>query len=197
MLRLRSRRNGFARRRPPSAWRGRCNSLRPYHHDDIPIEAAHAAQQAFERELVYPAGDQGGYIRLLQSEQVSGLGLGQLAALEDVADFTDELRFQQLFLGPLETEVGENVAAAAFDGEFGFHRRLVARMERSAIRERSSHSRGGPRISLALHPGYVCRRAIQWTASSPPALELAATLVTRDRAIIAYGEMGNVSVLAC
>lgn len=29
------------------------------------------------------------------------------------------------------------------------------------------------------------------------ARELAATLVTRDRAIIAYGEQGNVSVLAC
>ena len=29
------------------------------------------------------------------------------------------------------------------------------------------------------------------------ARELAATLVTRDRAIIAYGEHGNVSVLAC
>jgi PIN domain nuclease of toxin-antitoxin system len=29
------------------------------------------------------------------------------------------------------------------------------------------------------------------------ARELAATLVTRDRAIIAYGETGNVSVLAC
>jgi PIN domain nuclease of toxin-antitoxin system len=29
------------------------------------------------------------------------------------------------------------------------------------------------------------------------ARELAATLVTRDRAILAYGEQGNVSVLAC
>ena len=29
------------------------------------------------------------------------------------------------------------------------------------------------------------------------ARELAATLVTRDREIIAYGERGNVSVLAC
>ena len=29
------------------------------------------------------------------------------------------------------------------------------------------------------------------------ARELAATLVTRDRAVIAYGEQGNVSVLAC
>src|SRR3954449_5910117 len=68
-------------------------------------------------------------------------------------------------------------------------------MERSAIRERSSHARGGPRISLALHPGYVCRpshrRAIEPTASSPAALELAATLVTRDRAIIAYGVLRN------
>ena len=29
------------------------------------------------------------------------------------------------------------------------------------------------------------------------ARELAATLVTRDRAMLAYGEKGNVSVLAC
>jgi len=29
------------------------------------------------------------------------------------------------------------------------------------------------------------------------ARELAATLVTRDRAIIAYGAQGNVSVVAC
>jgi hypothetical protein len=29
------------------------------------------------------------------------------------------------------------------------------------------------------------------------ARELAATLVTRDREIIAYGEQGNVSVMAC
>jgi hypothetical protein len=74
---------------------------------------------------MHPASQQGRYIGLLQSEQIGRFRLRELAALENVPDFPDKLRFQQLFLGPLRAEVSEDVAAAAFYGHWGFHRMLL------------------------------------------------------------------------
>ena len=89
--------------------------LGPNDDRHVAVEAAHTAQQPFERELVDPARDQRRYIRLLEAETLGRLRLRQPEALDDVANFADKLRLQQFFLRPIKTEVGEDIAAAALD----------------------------------------------------------------------------------
>lgn len=101
------------RRLRPAFW--------PDHDRHLPVEPMYAAQQPFQRELVQPASQQRGHIRLLETEKFGCLGLGELAVLENVANLADQLRLQFLFLGIIETEVGEDVSAAALHGDFAGH----------------------------------------------------------------------------
>ena len=51
-----------------------------------------------------------------QAEQAPGLGLGDAALAHDGVDAADQFRLEQVGVGVGVTEVGEDVAAAAFDG---------------------------------------------------------------------------------
>ncbi len=64
---------------------------------------------------------QGGHIRLPEAEKLGRFGLGQPATLEDVTNFTDQLRLQFFFLGIVEAEVGEDIPAAALHRDFASH----------------------------------------------------------------------------
>ncbi len=70
---------------------------------------------------MYPAGQQGRHVRLLEAQQFSRFGLGQPATLDDVANFADQLRLQFLFLRIIEAEVGKDIPAAALHRHFARH----------------------------------------------------------------------------
>ena len=53
---------------------------------NVAAEIVEKAHQAIGREAVESAIDDAGYFGLIQPEQIGGLGLGQLASLDGLAD---------------------------------------------------------------------------------------------------------------
>ena len=60
-------------------------------------------------------------VGLLETQQGRSPGLGKLATLDDVADFTHQLGLELFFLGMIETKVGKHIPAATLDGDLVGH----------------------------------------------------------------------------
>ncbi len=95
---------------------GRCPA-RLVAHDNIylVVHSIEATDQAIDRKLADPAGDERRNVRLLQTEHGGRLRLRQLAAFDDPPDFAHELCLEQFFLRVGKTEVSKDVAAAFGD----------------------------------------------------------------------------------
>lgn len=76
---------------------------------NLVIQPIQAANQALDRKLAHAAINKLGHVRLLQSEQGGGLGLGQLAAFDDLVDFTNEFGLEKLLLRIGEPENGKDI----------------------------------------------------------------------------------------
>lgn len=94
---------------------------------DVAAEQREAAEQAAFGDAAKLAAQQGGNLRLGQSEDFRGFLPGEATLLDDFGDFRDELSLHEHVVAVGIAEIGVDVSAAFLDGNFtargtfGFH----------------------------------------------------------------------------
>ena len=79
-------------------------------------EDGQEAEQPLQRILAEVAPEQLRHVGPGQAEQPPGLGLGNAALADDGIDAGGEFGLDEVRVGAGEAQIGEDVAAAAFDG---------------------------------------------------------------------------------
>ena len=80
-----------------------------YNNAYFVIQTIQAPDQTIDREFTNAAGDKGGNVRLLDPEDGSSLGLSQLPAFDDPANFTNKLGFEKVFFRIGKTQIGKTL----------------------------------------------------------------------------------------
>ena len=83
-------------------------------------EDGQEAEQPLQRILAEVAPEQLRHVGPGQAEQPPGLGLGNAALADDGIDAGGEFGLDEVRVGAGEAQIGEDVAAAAFDGGLGY-----------------------------------------------------------------------------
>src|ERR1700758_2071188 len=79
---------------------------------DLVIQPIQAPNQTLYRKLAHAPSNKRRYVRLLQTKHRSSLGLRQLASLDDLADFANELCLEKLFFRIGKAKIGKDIATA-------------------------------------------------------------------------------------
>ena len=86
------------------------------HNDvDLVVQPMQAPHQTIDREFSDAAGDKRGNIRLLETEHDRSFGLGQLSALENAADFANELGLENSSSGLANPRSAKTLPLLAVD----------------------------------------------------------------------------------
>ena len=85
---------------------------------DVLAEGGEEVHQAFDGKGAGAVAHQGGNVRLLDAEDLAGIGLLEAAFLDEAVDLEGKLGLQELLLGIRETKVGKNVSAAFFHSDW-------------------------------------------------------------------------------
>jgi hypothetical protein len=81
---------------------------------DVLAEGGEEVHEALDGKGAGAVAHQGGNVRLLDAEDLAGIGLLEAALFDEAVNLQRKLGFQEFLFGMGEAEVGKNVSAAFF-----------------------------------------------------------------------------------